>query len=398
MVYHVGYHVALDSLKFDDTAGDEDTMVSEFQAMPYGEYQHPVYGKINFNQDVATQAAENVNNKVRGTDLDIDYDHKQYGGEAAGWVKHAEARTDGLYLTVEWTKKAAKLIKDKAYRYFSPEFSDEWEHPKTKVKHKNVLFGGGITNRPFLKDILPLNMSELFEEQTNQHQEGNGMDPKKLRKLLGLPEDATDAQVTEKMDALPPDFVVEVPAPVDDVDEDEPKGDQTQTIAAGEGGIEGVIKLAETSTDPVVKALVEVVGGLHKQVQTTTAALELSETDNLVRKLSEPVNGRALSAGAQAELKKALLARSPKALNDSLVTLVESLKKDGLVQLGELGEGPGHGDADGEAATKKFNDEVAKLTEGEKGMSYGDAVERVASEHPDLFEGHRQASYAFREQ
>jgi hypothetical protein len=30
-------------------------------------------------------------------------------------------------------------------------------------------------------------------------------------------------------------------------------------------------------------------------------------------------------------------------------------------------------------------------------LSYGDAVERVSLTDPDLFEAHRQASYAFRE-
>ena len=32
---------------------------------------------------------------------------------------------------MEWTAKAWEAIKSKAYRYFSPEFDDEWSDPKT---------------------------------------------------------------------------------------------------------------------------------------------------------------------------------------------------------------------------------------------------------------------------
>lgn len=133
------------------------------QAMPLGTYDHPMYGKIQFTHERILRFAQSVKDRVRTTDLDIDYDHKQYNGEAAGWVRDAEARTDGLWLLVEWTKTAYTKIKEGAYKYFSPEFYDEWQHPKTKVKHKDVLFGGGITNRPHIRDILPINLSEFWK-------------------------------------------------------------------------------------------------------------------------------------------------------------------------------------------------------------------------------------------
>src|SRR4051794_331314 len=195
MAQQVGYWSDLSAAQFDD-----DARVTWIQALPIGSYEHPTYGKIEVTPEKVQQLAANVASNVRETELDIDYDHKAKGGEAAGWVKNAEARQNGLWLAVEWTKNAYQKIKDREYKYFSPEFTDEWKHPKTQVVHKNVLFGGGITNRPFLKDILPLNMSELFAEQ-QVHREESGMDPKKLRQLLGLPEDATEEQVTAATDA-----------------------------------------------------------------------------------------------------------------------------------------------------------------------------------------------------
>jgi hypothetical protein len=94
-----GYLVDLRGLSFDD-ATDTSTWI---QAMTVGEYEHPVHGNIKITPERIQRFAANVNNRVRETDLDIDYDHKAYGGEAAGWVRQAEAREDGLWVLVEWT-------------------------------------------------------------------------------------------------------------------------------------------------------------------------------------------------------------------------------------------------------------------------------------------------------
>lgn len=387
----------LSELSGIELAEDGDTFVSTIQAMPYGKYEHPLYGKIDFNEQVAAQAAANVNNQVRGQELDIDYDHKRYGGEAAGWVKSAEARKDGLWLTVEWTKRAGQLIKEKAYKYFSPEFADEWKHPKTGAVHKNVLFGGGITNRPFLKDILPLNMSEMFDEH-RQQQEGNGMDPKKLRKLLGLPEDATDEQVSTALAAVPDDHVlgpkVTEPPKVDDktgkTGEGEPEG-QPQVIAATEGLSAEVIQLAEKS--PAIKALVESVTGLQKVVETQQVALQLSEANNTVKTLSEPVDGRALPPSVQEQLKD-IFVSAPKELSEKFAAAIKTLNETGYVELGERGiNSPDNQNAD---VAKRFNDEVQKVIDADK-LDYAAATERVASLQPQLYTEYRQATYAFRE-
>lgn len=396
MAYQVGYFTELSGLEF---AEDGEQMTSTFMAMPYGEYQHPVYGKIKFDQKKAAQAAAHVNNKSRGTDLDIDYDHKQFSGEAAGWVKSAEARPNGLYLTVDWTKKAWKAIQSKAYRYFSPEFADEWKHPKTGEVHKNILFGGGITNRPFLKDILPLNMSELSLAEGQTQQEGKGMDPKLLRKLLGLPADATDEQVNAKLSALPDDAVIQAPPKGTEGDDkggkedDKNKGGEgaegSQPIAATELPAE-IVKLSESS--PAIKQLTDLIVGMQTQLQTTTAALHLSETARKVQQLSEPKNGQTLSASSQKLLSDLMLNPS----TENVEKFVRGLE---MVKLGEtagLRGGDRHSEGDGTESVKKFNDAVQALMTQDK-LDYGTAVERVASTQPQLFAEYREASYAFKE-
>jgi phage I-like protein len=395
VAFQVGYLVELSSLQFDE--GSDDTMTSTFMAMPYGEYTHPVYGKINFTPEVATQAAEHVMKKSRGQDLDIDYDHKQYSGEAAGWVKGAEVRSNGLYLTVSWTKKAWQSIKDKAYRYFSPEFADEWKHPKTGEVHKNILFGGGITNRPFLKDILPLNMSELSLVE-EQEEKGKGMDPKLLRKLLGLPEDTTDAQVNEALSKLPADAVIAAPqGPPEDKDkkdkddkpDDKKVDNEPQTIAASEFVPAELIKLSEGK--PEMQALLGVVQKMGESLSKTSAALHLSETHNLVTKLSEPKDGQALAAGTQKLLSDALLVPT----QENIMKLVQGYQ---TVQLGETDAHKGnHGGGDGSDGVKKFNEAVDKLMKDDKDLKYADAVDKVALSDPELFQAYRASSYSFKE-
>src|SRR6266498_998766 len=186
-----------------ELAEDEPTVL---HAMPNNKrFKHPVFGEIKFTPERIQNFADNVNNKVRGVDLDIDYDHKQssaHGTKAAGWVTKAEARPDGLHYHVEFTEEARKAIRNKEYRFFSPEFADSWKNPHTGKVHKDVAFGGGITNRPFLREhIAPVKLSDLedFDE------EGNGMTwlEERVNKLFGLTEESSDEDFRKALSAAP---------------------------------------------------------------------------------------------------------------------------------------------------------------------------------------------------
>jgi len=133
-------------------------------AMTVGTYNHPTWGKIDFTFDRLRQFAQNIKSKVRGVELDIDYDHKNdpaKGSKAAGWIKDADLRSNGLWIAVEFTPEGEKAVKDGEYKYLSPEYRDEWTHERTGETHKDVLFGAALTNRPFLKDLLPITMAEI---------------------------------------------------------------------------------------------------------------------------------------------------------------------------------------------------------------------------------------------
>jgi phage I-like protein len=90
----------------------------------------------------------------RGIDLVIDYEHQSMQGErapAAGWIKHLEARTDGLWGRVDWTQQAQEYLAQREYRYFSPVLRLD---PETR--RPMALMHVGLTNVPAINHLPPL--------------------------------------------------------------------------------------------------------------------------------------------------------------------------------------------------------------------------------------------------
>lgn len=394
MAFSASYLVDLSAIKFEDPNVSTETWI---QAMPLGKYDHPTYGEIDITPDTVKAYADSVQTGVRSQQLDIDYDHKAYNGEAAGWVKDAQARQDGLWLLVDWTKKAYQLIKDKAYRYFSPEFDDEWTHPKTNVKHTNVIFGGAITNRPFLKDIMPLNLSEVFANvppSPNKLDEGgSSMKPEQIKDFgvkLGLGDSATEEQVLTALGSF--DFSKPTPPPAT------PPADQAAALKA----IEDAKKLSETS--PAVKAVMDLFMEQSKLVKDQGEKLaELAtrnhkvEVEDTVKALSDKANskGYAIPPALQESLTTTLLSVPDPEMRKTILAGYETVVNSQVVALGERGYLRNTRDAEGRTATDEYKDEVKKLTEGKDGMTFADAAEKVAILNPDLANRYRTENYAF---
>jgi phage I-like protein len=92
--------------------------------------------------------------RARGVDLVIDYEHQSLQGErapAAGWIKHLEARADGLWARVEWTPQAREYLANREYRYFSPVLRLD-----PGSRRPTVLMHLGLTNVPAIKSLPPL--------------------------------------------------------------------------------------------------------------------------------------------------------------------------------------------------------------------------------------------------
>ncbi|PIW30406.1 MAG: hypothetical protein COW30_02540 [Rhodospirillales bacterium CG15_BIG_FIL_POST_REV_8_21_14_020_66_15] len=138
---------------------------------------------------------------ARSANLVVDYEHQtdlaEKNGQpapAAGWIKDLSVRPDGIWGRVEWTAKAADMIRAREYRFLSPTFT----HAKTAPHQVRIILRAALTNNPAL---------ELTALATNQDGDPE-MDKFLLAlvKALGLGADVNQDQIlaalTEKLGGL----------------------------------------------------------------------------------------------------------------------------------------------------------------------------------------------------
>lgn len=367
------------------------------QAFPFGVYKHPLYGQIIMTPERARRMADNVNNNVRGIDLAIDFDHEE--GKAAGWVKHAEVRDDGLWLLIEWTPVGVEAIQSRTYRYFSPEYAKEWTHPKTGMVHQDVLMGGGLTNKPFLKDILPVNLSEVLGGEWQYDDKGNvvfkGEIVNKEREMGLLSELATLLGVQLSGDDTADTAVVVAAI----------KGAFAKKAPESTLSEAAIAKLVEEN--PAIAKLVERLETQDKTIATLEAATKLSESN---RRLSEwKAGGTVKRFGLPAVLDddiRGILLSAPSAIEQSFTKVMDKIVEVGLVPLGEKTRtrprpDAGEDDTDDPAAVLKEVDEAAKklmteaVAKGSK-LTEVEALTILFRENEELYDRYREASYTFK--
>jgi hypothetical protein len=137
----------------------EATAENWIQIMKAGDFDHPGLGNLKITPADLHQFKENFDKKVRGVDLAVDVAHEPDKG-AVAWFKELKVDGDKLMAKVAWTEEGEELIKSGKYRYFSPEFVFQYKDAESGKQFKDVLLGGAITNRPFLKNMEPIAFSE----------------------------------------------------------------------------------------------------------------------------------------------------------------------------------------------------------------------------------------------
>ena len=174
---------------------------SEFQLLPWGKIEiagdEPAY---LYDQEAGALIEEF---KKRGNDMVIDYEHQtiqDVQAPAAGWIKRLVWKgTEGLWVAVEWTKRAEEYLKNREYRYFSPVL---WITAKDRkvVLLENV----ALTNQPKINNLKPLmaKMRHDGNDKGNQNQEREAIMIEKLKKMFGLASDAGEDKVEEAVTQL----------------------------------------------------------------------------------------------------------------------------------------------------------------------------------------------------
>jgi ParB family chromosome partitioning protein len=159
----------LRSVRLDE--GSDGMKRSWIMLFPQGQYHHPQYGKLDFSAQRLAEIKRHFDDGVRGIDIGLDENHDQ--NKATGWIESVELRPAqdglpaGLWGCIRWTKLGEQDIRDQIYRYFSPEFGPHTDE-RTGKQTQDVLLGGGLTNRPFLKDMPAVALQEGTTRMTTR--------------------------------------------------------------------------------------------------------------------------------------------------------------------------------------------------------------------------------------
>ena len=135
----------------------------------------------------------------RGLDLVIDYEHqtlKDVQAPAGGWIKKLVKTNDAIAAQVEWTAKAKQYLENKEYKYLSPVVICRKSDGKAVALHSVAL-----TNTPAIDGMFAL-VNSIDISSPDGAEGGNSMELKKIVALLGLPADATEADVEKAIQEL----------------------------------------------------------------------------------------------------------------------------------------------------------------------------------------------------
>lgn len=365
--------------------GSADVQVpDEIHVLPTGKWDHPVYGEMEITSAHIAEFVKNFKDKVR-RDIPITqgHDNGMSGGElpAIGWFTDVVDRgVNGLWAGVKWTDEGVQLLKQRAFKYFSPEFFEEYEDPETRKKYGHVLVGGALTNKPYFKELAPV---VAFSEPTIIHQFSHDMEIKDI--VSKKPEELSDEEkafLVEHKDELDADqvaaFASVLPA------DDEAGDDDGSGADDGDGDGEDDGDEKDMSEKGTVKISAAELAALRTKADAGAQAFAEVEKMKLEKEVEKLVFSESNKEGR-------ILSKNKKAVVDLMVSLSEKQRDqfrniiNNLPQpklsFGEIGDG-GKTEASVFAEVEAKVQEKIKASEGK--MSYSEALRQVFAENPDL--------------
>lgn len=198
--------------------------VGDVSWIPYlpvpGDYKHPTYGNIVITEGRNKRFMDNFRSAVYQSELPVDAEHSTKLSGAFGYVTDMRQNDDGsVDAKVRWTDRGKAAMSEERFKYFSPEWWDEWQDPMSQETYRDVAVGGALTTRPFFKEkaLRPLFATEgaleirmgdksspirfTKEEPSMAKKDQDTKDTKKagfvsaFKKALGLGDDVPDDDV-----------------------------------------------------------------------------------------------------------------------------------------------------------------------------------------------------------
>jgi len=213
---------------------ENQVVPNEVQVLRVGKFNHPRYGAFEITTQTLAEMKANFDANVRGVDMAFDYFHDS-DKEASGWVSGLELREGNteLWAKVQWTPKAQQKLSERELRYFSPDFTFKWVDPEKGTEFRNVLFGGGLTNRPFVKEMKAIVATENKGEEMTDLEKAQAKIKELETSNVKLSEDMKAME--QKMADMPqPDKVAELEAKIAALQAELAKAKQEAEVAMAE--------------------------------------------------------------------------------------------------------------------------------------------------------------------
>lgn len=128
-----------------------------------GEWLGHSKGEITFSDEVFKKILANADD--RDTPLNFDYEHDSFNPNlsgpkiSSGVIQKLELRDDGLYAFVQWTPRAADMIRSGEYRHCSAVVHPNSKHRQTGERIGPELLGVALTNDPFIDGLHPIQLT-----------------------------------------------------------------------------------------------------------------------------------------------------------------------------------------------------------------------------------------------
>ena len=177
--------------------GDEGTRFI-YDILPIGEFYDKRYGRVSITPEKVKQMADNFG-KYPSYEVPVKIGHEQ-GAKSPGKVISAEAKAEGLEITMMVDAETAEAINKKQYRYMSAEFDEDYYDKATGEKVGAVLSGAALVNQPGHPYVAPLILIDDITPKPNGRTDSNMNEVEELRTQLNDAK-AQKAQVDAELKA-----------------------------------------------------------------------------------------------------------------------------------------------------------------------------------------------------
>lgn len=360
----------------------------EINVVPVGKWDHPIYGEMNIAKDDISEFVEHFDLR-KGVPITVGHAKEDEELPAVGWFKELINKGDkGLWAIVEWTDTGLQLLKEKCYKYFSPEFYQVYEDPETREKYNNVLVGGALTNTPYFKGLEAIvSFSEnsilkqfkenmTIEELKNKKVEELSDEEKKFIKTQDLSDEDKELFKTvlddKKDEDISDDKKDEEENKDDKKDEDNKEGEDDSKKDFSE---KSQIKISATE----LKALKDKADKGEQAMIKITAMEVAQDVDKFI--FSENNKDGKVLPKSKDKIVKFMIGLNESQRND-FKEIINSLPKAKLSfeEIGDEGSDAGNNALDKAIRAKMATD---------KKMTYSDALSAVVRENPESYKNYK---------